>query len=333
MTKTVGFLTFMAVSLITLCAFQPAAAGVIPFESTNQHPLVQIYGLPGAGNAVPLSPGRTEVGWNVALSSNHLVHENSGEYLLLDGETTRFTVAARYGLLPRLEIGAKIPYISHSTGFLDGFIDGYHGIFGFPDGGRDESPRNRLLYFYRRDGIEKIRVDASGSGIGDLQLTATIPLYAERNRSMTFNAALKLPTGDSDQLRGSGSTDLALWLHERIGGRFTIGDWSSFGSAGLLFMTKGKVLPDQQKKWVGFGSLGIGWAPLSWISFKVQADAHTPFFGDSDLKGIAATAVQLVTGGTIAFSDRVALDIGVSEDLIVNTSPDVVFYFTLRARF
>ncbi|TRZ88394.1 DUF3187 family protein, partial [bacterium] len=36
---------------------------------------------------------------------------------------------------------------------------------------------------------------------------------------------------------------------------------------------------------------------------------------------------------TISFSERVALDIGVSEDLTVNTSPDVAFYFTLRTRF
>ena len=98
-------------------------------------------------------------------------------------------------------------------------------------------------------------------------------------------------------------------------------------------MTEGNVLPDQQKRWVGFGSLGIGWAPLDWLSFKVQADAHTPFFSDSDLKEIAANAVQLIVGGTISFSEKTALDIGVSEDLIVNTSPDVVFYFTLRTRF
>jgi len=65
----------------------------------------------------------------------------------------------------------------------------------------------------------------------------------------------------------------------------------------------------------------------------VQADAHTPFFSDSDLEEIAANAVQLIVGGTISFSERTALDIGVSEDLTVNTSPDVAFYFTLRTRF
>jgi hypothetical protein len=310
-----------------------AAAEIVPFESTNQSPLVRIYGLPGSGNAVLLPQGRTEVGLNVALSSNYTVNENSREQIILDGETTRFTVAARYGLFPRMEVGVKIPYISYNGGFLDGFIESYHGAFGFPNGGRDQAPKNRLLYRYRRDGVEKIRSDSSGAGIGDLQLTTAFPIYEETNQGMTLNAALKLPTGDSDQLRGSGSTDLSLWLHERIGGEFASGNWASFGSAGILFMTEGNVLPDQQKRWVGFGSLGIGWAPLNWLSFKAQADAHTPFFSDSDLKEIAADAVQLIVGGTISFSERTALDIGVSEDLIVNTSPDVAFYFTLRTRF
>ena len=335
MTRSTGFRAIVAFCFtILLLPLVAAAAEIVPFESTNQSPLVRIYGLPGTGNAVVLPQGRTEVGLNVALSSNHTVNENSRERILLDGETTRFTVAARYGLFPRLELGVKIPYISHTGGFLDGFIESYHGVFGFPNGGRDQAPQNRLLYRYRRDGVEKIRIDSSGSGIGDVMLTTAFPLYEETDRGMTINAALKLPTGDSDQLRGSGSTDLSLWLHEGIGGTFAAGGkWASYGSAGILFMTEGKVLPDQQKKWVGFGSLGIGWAPLNWISFKVQADAHTPFFSDSDLKEIAANAVQLIVGGTISFSEKTALDIGVSEDLIVNTSPDVVFYFTLRTRF
>jgi hypothetical protein len=333
MTRTAGFHTIVAICFTILFAPPVAAAEIVPFESTNQSPLVQIYGLPGTGNAVLLPQGRTEVGLNVALSNNYAVNENSREHILLDGETTRFTVAARYGLLPRMEIGVKIPYISQNSGFLDGFIENYHGAFGFPNAGREQAPQNRLLYRYQRDGVEKIRIDSSGSGIGDLQLTTGFQLFEENGHGMTINAALKLPTGDSDQLRGSGSTDLSLWLNEGIGGTIGAGKWASYGSAGILIMTEGNVLPDQQKRWVGFGSLGIGWAPLDWLSFKVQADAHTPFFSDSDLKEIAATAVQLIVGGTISFSERVALDIGVSEDLTVNTSPDVAFYFTLRTRF
>jgi hypothetical protein len=335
MTRTAGFHAILAVCVTILCApLVAASAEIVPFESANQSPLVRIYGLPGTGNAALLPQGQTEVGMNVALSSNYAVNENSRENIILDGETTRFTVAARYGLFPRLELGIKIPYVSHNGGFLDGFIESYHSAFGFPNGGREQAPQNRLLYRYRRDGVEKIRIDSSGSGIGDVILTTAVPLYEEKNQGMTLNAALKLPSGDSDQLRGSGSTDLSLWLHEGIGGTFAAGgNWASYGSAGILFMTEGKILPDQQKKWVGFGSMGIGWAPLDWLSFKVQADAHTPFFSDSDLKEIASSAVQLIMGGTISFSERTALDIGVSEDLVVNTSPDVVFYLNLRTRF
>lgn len=333
MTRTTGFHAIVAVCFAILFLPSVAAAEIVPFDSTNESPLVRIYGLPGTGNALVLPRGRTEVGLNMALSNSYAVNENAREDIIMDGETTRFTVAARYGLFPGLEVGVKIPYISHNGGFLDGFIESCHGAFGFPNAGRDQSPKKRLLYRYRRDGVEKIRIDSSGSGIGDLQLTTALQLYEEKGDGMTLNAALKLPTGESDQLRGSGSTDLSLWLHERLGGSFAAGNWASFGSAGILFMTEGNVLPDQQKRWVGFGSLGIGWEPLDWISFKVQADAHTAFFGDSDLKEVAADAVQLIVGGTISFSEKVSLDIGVSEDLIVNTSPDVVFYFTLRTRF
>ena len=135
-----------------------AAAEIVPFESTNQSPLVQIYGLPGTGNAVLLPQGRTEVGLNVALSNNYTVNENSREHIILDGETTRFTVAARYGLFPRMEIGVKIPYISHNGGFLDGFIESYHGIFGFPNGG---AIRRRKIVFSIVTGATVSRKSAS----------------------------------------------------------------------------------------------------------------------------------------------------------------------------
>ena len=93
-------------------------------------------------------------------------------------------------------------------------------------------------------------------------------------------------------------------------------------------------MPDQQKNWAGFGSLGLGWqTPLSWLALKVQADAHTPFYRDSELKELGANSVQLIAGGTLYLSGKTSLDIGVGEDLAVGTAPDVSFYLTLRTRF
>jgi hypothetical protein len=95
-------------------------------------------------------------------------------------------------------------------------------------------------------------------------------------------------------------------------------------------MTEGDVLPDQQRSVAGFGALGAGWSPARWIAFKVQANWHTAFYKDSDLRELNAASVQLTVGGTLAFSETILLDVGVTEDLVVKTAPDVVFHLGLR---
>jgi hypothetical protein len=103
-----------------------------------------------------------------------------------------------------------------------------------------------------------------------------------------------------------------LWLTGGSEAKFEFGKWTTYGAAGLIYLTEGKVLPDQQKNWAGFGTLGLGWqTPLSWLALKVQADAHTPFYRDSELKEMGAHSVQLVAGGTIYLSGKTSLDIGV----------------------
>ena len=131
----------------------------------------------------------------------------------------------------------------------------------------------------------------------------------------------------------SGSTDLALWLSAGKGWKTASGLWELFGGGGILGMTEGDVLPDQQKDIVAFGSLGAGWQPLAWLTLKVQLDGHTAFYRDSDLAELGSGSVQAVMGGTLHVSGRTALDIGVAEDLVVKTAPDVVFHFALRHRF
>jgi len=336
MTKKIMVLAVAILCLAGLVKSESAfSLEITPFDSFNQSPLVAIYGLPGPGNFLLLPEGRTEAALNTVLSSNHTEHNEVREQIILDGETTRFTLGVRHAFSRRWEVGLKLPYINHSGGFLDSFIENYHQAFGFPQGGRDQAPRNRLLYRYRRDGIERLRLGASDSGLGDLRVTTAWQLHEKRadHQGITANFGLKLPTGESDQLRGSGSTDISLWFAGGTGGRLAEGKWASYGSAGLLFLTEGDVLPEQQRTWVGFGSLGLGWMPFTGLSLKVQADAHSSFFRDSDLKEIATPAVQLILGGTLSFSATTTLDIGVAEDLSVNTAPDVSFYLSLRQGF
>jgi hypothetical protein len=327
----------LLVLALLLCI--PAAGhpfDILPFRTSNQSPLVMIYGLPAIGDARVLAKGEKELALVFDLANMYVDDSAANERIILDGETYRLNLTGRMGIANRFEAGFELPWIFQNVGFLDGFIENYHTTFGFRQNGRDQAPKGRLLFNYQRNGADLIRVDQSSSGIGDIRLTAGYQMYREAGENpgaLALRASLKLPTGDSNELRGSGSTDLALWLAAGKGWKTGSGLWEIFGGVGALGMTESDVLPDQQRNVVAFGSIGAGWRPLSWLVLKVQFDGHTAFYKDSDLVELSSDSVQIVMGGSLVFSERTTLDIGVSEDLVVKTAPDVVFHFALSHRF
>jgi hypothetical protein len=68
---------------------------------------------------------------------------------------------------------------------------------------------------------------------------------------------------------------------------------------------------------------GVGVQVWRGLSLKAQIDAHTAVY-DSDLDYLS-DAVVLTVGGDYLFQSGWRLDLGVSEDLAVEHSPDVVF--------
>lgn len=316
-------------------AINVTAAELSPFFTQNQSPLVAVYGLPYVGEAKVAAKGEGSLRLTLDLANNYVKDGNSREDLLLDGESLRLALSGRCGIGRNVDIGVDVPFWVAGGGFLDGFIEGYHSTFGFPNGGRELAPKNRLLYRYRRDGVTLLNREESGQGPGDVSLSGGWQIYtgADQMRHVSVRASIKLPTGDAGALRGSGSTDLAVWLVGDLGHQFFPGQLKLFGAAGAMGMTKGRVLPDQQRPLVGFGVLGLGFSPSKWIEFKIQTNAHTSFYSDSNLKQINVPSAQLTMGGALHFSPKMSLDIGVTEDIVVGASPDVAFHLSLRHAF
>jgi len=312
------------------------AVEIAPFYTQNQSPLVQIFGLPSIGDASVVPSQKVDLRLIVDLANNFVNDKTSNESIVLDGQSTRFSLDARYGIAKNFEVGLVIPYIIEGGGFTDGFIDWYHNTFGFPAGGRDHAPKNRLLYQYQKDQQVRLNVDQSSSGIGDIQLTGAFQLYRNPDKpsqAISLRTSLKLPTGDSQQLHGSGRADLSLCATAGDDYKISVGHFTLYGAAGIMGMTNGDVLKEQHRNWVGFGCLGGGWSPARWIAFKLQANGHTSFYKDSELRELNMNSIQLTIGGTLAFSERISLDVGVTEDVVTLTSPDVVFHLALRGTF
>jgi hypothetical protein len=323
--------------LLVLLPLPARSVDVVPFDTFNQSPLAQIHGLPSIGSSTILPPGRWEGSLSVDAANSFVVRSDTGETLTLDGETYRFSLRARYGIARRFEAGIEIPYVVYGGGFLDGFIQDFHHFFGLPNGGREQAPQNRLLYRYRTAGTDGIDIQDSTSGLGDIRLTGGMQLFRQDGAeplSVALRGSLKLPTGSSRRLLGSGGVDFTLWLSASETLKMPIfGDLTGFGAIGGMFMGDGDVLKEKQRDLAGTATLGFGWSPLSWLGLKVQANAHTSLYQGSRLSPVNGGSVQLVSGGTLAIGCGTVLDIGVSEDVIVETSPDVVFTLTLRKIF
>jgi hypothetical protein len=336
-TKFILFALLLIYGMICFLLWSPEKAfclDIEPFYTYNQSPLIQVHGLPPVDDALIAPAGRIKGILSLDAANNYVVESNDREDLTLDGESYRFTLAARYGVANGVECGIDVPVIAYGGGFLDGFIEDFHHFFGFPNGGREQAPRDRLLYQYNADGNNRLNIRDSSSGIGDIRLTGALQLFRNDDAAVALRASLKLPTGESARLLGSGNTDFAIWFSAKEDYKLpALGHISGFGGIGGMVMGDGDVLKGMQRTLAGFGSLGFGWSPLEWLALKVQADGHTPLYQGSGLKAVNGSSLQLVSGGTFGIGKNTSLDLGVSEDIIVETSPDVVFHIALRTMF
>lgn len=330
---------FVAISLLLGAVAGPVYADPLvidPFYTFNQSPLVQIYGLPATESAAVQPVGKALALLSLDVANSSYDWETAQEKLIFDGESERMTLALRYGVASGAELGVDVPVVAYSGGIFDGFIEEWHRFFGLPQGNRIDTKEDRLLFEYEKNGQERLRMDNSTVRLGDVRVSGGWQLYHDGGvnpNALALRASLKLPTGSSSRLTGSGSTDLALWLSGSSDYPLSWGHATVFGSLGGMAMTDGQVLKDQRENLVAFGSLGAGWSPMEKFAFKVQFSSHTPFYKESGMKPLTSTALVLLFGGTYAFSPVTALDIALAEDLNVDASPDVALHLGLSHRF
>ncbi|NIV73764.1 MAG: DUF3187 family protein [Gammaproteobacteria bacterium] len=304
----------------------------------NQNPFVAIHGLPSIGVARTLPAGRSEAAITLDLTNEFADSTKPDESIELDGETHRLALSYRRGFGRGLEAGVSLPVVRHSGGFLDGFIESWHDMLGLSDLGRDDVPEDRLVYRYTRSGEALAEVTDSTAGLGDITLSGGFsPTFGRDASAMQFavRAQLKLPTGDSDRLRGSGAVDVAVW--GVVSGKLSSwrgSQWRWYGGAGVLAMGNGDVLPGQQRDFGVFANAGAAWQPLSRIAFKLQLDAHSALYEDTRVSPLAEDAFTAGLGGTWSVSSGHSLDFAVVEDVInLGASPDVSFHLNWRAGF
>jgi hypothetical protein len=278
---------------------------------------------------MPLSTRTPESAWSMSTSLNWastaLVQTTSDEHLVVDAETKEWQFALERRLSDQWALELRIPYREMSGGRLDSFIDDWHETFRLPDGARSEQPRDRLRVHYSRDGSPLFETDSEAEGFADASLTLSRQILASPASSVRAALSVKLPTGDNHWLTSSGGTDISAILAADHHFR---GRWSVSGQAAVSKLDEGNLLPEQQRDWMWSARAGLAWQATPAVEFILQFDAHTGIFASSELD-FFDDAILLSLGGAYHFASDWTLSLGVSEDIAVERSPDVVFVFGL----
>lgn len=306
--------------LSVLVALGARADEVAPFRIRNLNPLVAIFGLPAWD--VPTAGTRFDATLEVA--NHYRLSARDGERLILDGETLRTTVSYSRSVGARWSVGFELPHYRISGGELDDLIDGWHSVFGMPDGGRNARPEDALLFEIGSRAAPFFRLDRERSGLGDVQLKIARELGGDR--PFVLQGTVKLPAGDEDLLTGSGSADVGLTLLRVRPATVRDRAASVFWGAGVLHAGDAERFALRTENVVPVGIVGGSWQVWPRVGIKGQIDFHGSFF-DSALEEIGEDAIQVTAGAWFRPGRRAWLELAIVEDLAVSTAPDIVLHF------
>ena len=177
--------SLLFIAFFVLEPYLNTAAGV-PFLARDQNPFVLIYGLPLLPGAETVNRGETKFNLSANITNTVNIEQFTTESLFVDTEIYALDLVWQYGLSDAWNLRIKLPFLSYQAGELDGFIEDFHDLFGFPDGDRSNQPRNRLLIRYVRDNNTLVEINGPQTGVGDLAVSLGWQYFKTPGRAVSL---------------------------------------------------------------------------------------------------------------------------------------------------
>jgi hypothetical protein len=297
-----------------------AADPVAPFPVRDQNPLLRPFYLPTASDVVG-------DGWEfrptLAWSNTVNLPSDQTEQLDVDEETAELNLALLYGAGP-WRARLSLPVLARGGGILDGLIDDWHGWFNLTRGDRAFVASNAYRIEYQRQGYQTVSI-GRGAALGDLDLEGGRQLLAGAHADLSAWLGLELPTGGQGRSAGNGALDGAAWLagHTELGARADL-----FAQAGISHPGSAGLMPAVTRN-TGFGTLMLGLRVTNRLTALAQVDHHSAIASASALNFLESATIGTF-GVRYRLNRRTAWELAAMEDLRLNHSPDVTFFFGLR---
>ena len=308
-----------------------------PLRIVNLNPFHMLYGVPSSFGTPVLAPGSTELIASMDIASHSRGGVSGREVVAIDGETYRQALSFRQGLGDGWEYLLNLSFVSHRPGSLDRFIEEWHRTFGLPQGDRLKTPRDQLTLVYANDVTNHVDVDNSVSSLGDVSLGLgyALPSAPFSNDGMAVRTMVKLPTGDEDDLVGSGGFSVSAWAETSgsLSASTASREWLYGATLGILVGEAPSSLPDIGGRFIAFGRFSVTWQLSADFNLTTQVDVHSSPYGASAVTPLSDPIVMIGLGGSWRFSEDMSLEIAVTEDDgTFHAAPDTGLHAALRWR-
>ena len=311
----------VSIVLLLTCLSSTAFSFDGPLQINNLYPIFLHADQPYLEKA----DMENSMSFSLSHSSSYTVEDSSEWVINLDMEITELSFRYKRIIKNLFEFDLDIPVLVFSSGFMDGFLEGYHDAFNFPDYGRKDRPHNDFLYEVRRDGELIIRGE-SGTQLGDIRLAVKKPLMSADDYILSVKGDIEIPVSNAEKGYSNGSIDagISLLFDKRISNRTM-----TYGNLGIVFPGDVKGHENLDLKNYFNGGLAVEAEMRNNLDLIVQLHGQSEIYPDTEISAVDDAAVFIVLGGRY-YSDGDNYELSLTEDLNTSGAPDFIINFTYK---
>jgi len=282
----------------------------------------------------PRTPSTLATGeWEARAAATWVNIWSNGDEYFLDYEMLRSAASIGYGLSDRLQVDLEIETRSRFGGIMDGFVQGFHDVFGIDQNGRDEVGKGEFTFDLAPGaGKPEILLDEDDRGV--FARSAALTFQQNLTCGTTILPAVALAvtartdTSPTSDLQGGGSLDFgaALALSRRGGPLYLYGTFGHtwFGSERF----RGLRLENHQYTLLGALEWRFALRQSLLLQYLYTEGAIEDFGPFSDPSN------EITLGWKWEVRDNWILEAGLIENLIsFDNSPDFGIHAGISRRF
>ena len=301
-----GYLLAVLLLLLLVVLASPAVAQGLPAYAPIN---------PVAASRTPLSfeplrpyrPGRWAATLDLSYASTIESNLLPSATLLLDSELLRFRVGLSRDLGPRSFLLADAEILGAYSGFLDGFLEWYHGLLGIHVPERDHRPRDEFGYTVNLPGGPHLERRPADAFLGDVRLG--LGLRPHRAIQSVLVVTLPTSTGPAGYGRGVPTVGVLNTVHLPVSGRLL---WEGSLSAGYS-PTHG-ALAEVQRELMVAASSGLRLRLFGRQSLYGNLFYHSPYYRDTTLPSLDRREVSFDFGWIVGTGKWSEWRVGMTED-------------------